>query len=141
MRCIHVETPMGMTYAGKGTGFFADPWARGKADVVILDHDKAFILDWKTGKRREDPLELEILSTLLRANNSDIKTFKGAYVWLKEGKMGETHDLDPKRGRRTLDNVWSAAHEQGEGEWAPTPNALCSYCLVKSCCHNKKDKI
>lgn len=137
MRCIHVEQPVGMTVGGKGTGFWADPWARGKADVVIIDQGKALILDWKTGRKREDPLELEILSTLIRANNSDIKSFKGAYVWLKEGKMGAMHDLDPERGRRTLDNVWNAAHEQGEGEWTPTPNPLCGYCTVHTCEHNK----
>lgn len=138
MRCIHVETPMGMTAGGKGTSFFENPFARGKADVVVMNGDKALVVDWKTGKKREDPLELEILSTLIRANNSDIKTFKGCYVWLKEGKLGAMHELDPERGRRTLDSVHAAALEQGDGEWAPTPNALCGFCNVSSCEHNKK---
>ena len=52
---------LGITEAGDACDFFAkDVWLRGKIDAIVIRQPMAAIFDWKTGKKREDPGELEL---------------------------------------------------------------------------------
>lgn len=139
-RPCHVETKLGMTVGGKGTGFFSpNVWCRGKVDVATTQGSVCVILDWKTGKPREDEAELERFAYLLRANNDDLQYFKGRYVWLKEDRLGQEHDLDPDarlaKDKRIMDQV-ETLQKHGVA-WPAHENGLCSnYCDVMSCPHN-----
>src|SRR5208337_2216514 len=94
----HVEVELAMTLGGKGCGFWDEKaFLRGKVDVAITSGDRCLILDWKTGKPREDPLELEIFSLLIKCNNSDLSSFTGRYVGLKELRVGKQHAISPAR--------------------------------------------
>ena len=77
---LHAEHMMGMTVDQGPAKFFGEPWGRGKADVLILDPPTAMIIDWKTGKPREDDRELRQLALLVRANYPDISRVMGCYV-------------------------------------------------------------
>ena len=140
----YIEEKMGMTLDGRSTGFFDDRvWCRGKADAALVNAHTALILDWKTGKRREDPAELERFAYLLRAMNGALKTFVGRYVWLKDDKLGDEHRLDPDKrlaaDRLLMDQV---AELQRRGEpWPAHENGLCkAYCDVLSCQFNGRKR-
>lgn len=137
-RAYYVEHMTGM----HADGTWCDPnakdcWLKGKPDVVIVDNS-AWIGDWKTGKVREDPFELEIFALLIKAVWS-VEQMTGNYIWLSEGRVGPAHDLSDTD--RTLASV-TALHRQMEGleEWGPTPNPLCGWCPVLDCEHNKVRK-
>ncbi len=136
----HVEQKLGMTIGGRGTGFFSpNVWCRGKVDVAIPKTLTVLILDWKTGKPREDPAELERFAYMIRANNDELLVFKGRYVWLKEDRLGQEHALDPDRrlaaDKRLMEQA-ETLHARDE-PWPAHENGLCKqYCDVMSCAFN-----
>ena len=135
------EVKLGMTREmGPASFNRGDPWGRGKLDVLIMYPPAAVIFDWKTGKVREDDRELKIQSMLLRANHPEITRVSGAYVWLKEGRMGVWRDLTDIN-RTYHGTVASMAEAESYGDnWPCKPNALCSYCPVLDCRFNSVDK-
>ena len=134
----HAEVELGMTIKGHGCSFWSpNVFLRGKVDVAVTRGDKCLIIDWKTGKVREDPLELEIFSLLLKCNNSDLSHFTGRYVWLKELRLGKEHVVSPVRAWdyvKRQDEQVKGLERQG-GEWPANPGPLCAYCGVKTCQH------
>jgi hypothetical protein len=108
-------------------------------DVAIPRADACVIIDWKTGKPREDPAELERFAYMIRANNSDLIFFYGRYVWLKEDRLGQEHVLDPDarlaKDKRLMDQV-ETLQKHGVA-WPAHENGLCrNYCDVLACPHN-----
>lgn len=134
------ELKLGMTVQGKPTGFFdSDVWLRGKADVTIIKDTTAFLPDWKSGRSREEPFELEVLAVLTQAANPYLQNIKGAYVWLKENRMGQQHDLSDTRS--TWARVNNLVEEIKDGlsdqNFVKKQGPLCGYCDVKDCEFNR----
>ncbi len=132
---------------GKECEFFdSDVWARGVVDVVLNakpDLGTVMFLDWKTGKPREEPAELEFHAVLYKAKEPQLEKIVGSYVWLQQKKIGKLHDLsetDKKLEaiRRTHDDI---GHRLAMGEQAfpPRQNPLCGWCPVKQCEFNHTD--
>lgn len=133
------ERKYGMALDGKACGFFMDPWGRGVVDVEILRGDTAVLFDWKTGKVREDDRELKCQALLLKANNPHIKKVTGAYIWLRENRMGAVYDLS-NTDRAMRANITATEQMQDcleKDRWAKSPNPLCGCCPVKDCEHNR----
>lgn len=136
-----VEIKVGVNANWNSCGFFApEVVGRGKIDVVLMTETCGFILDWKTGKVKEDPLELEISAALMKAIYPVQQVWKGAYVWLKEGRIGQAHALDPQKAREKIARDMSGVNFLlGKPDpWPVRPSGLChGYCPVKSCSHYK----
>lgn len=134
------EHKFGMSEDRKGEPFFGKPWGRGVCDVLVMPReDTAILADWKTGKVREDPRELACQALLLKANYPKITRIVGAYVWLKEDRLGEQYDLS--NTDRAYYGTQATLKEMrtclDEDDWPASPNPLCGWCPVKSCAHNK----
>lgn len=131
------EKKTGITKEGKPTGFFdRDVWLRCKIDATMLNSTAVYLADWKTGgSRYEDPFELEIQALTLKAAIPAITRIAGHYVWLKENRIGGTHDLSD------FNATWAKVNNKIEviedcmetGEWPKTKGPLCGYCGVKDC--------
>ncbi len=139
---VEPERKLGVTAAGRPCDFFApEVYLRGKLDApVLLRTDAAAIIDWKTGKQREDPFELAIGALLLRASRPEITKLIGSYVWLKNRVKGKSHDVSNtgatwRQVRRTMLEVQGAIDAQ---TFRKTPGALCGWCPVKDCEHNRR---
>lgn len=146
-RPVKVEMSLGITSDGHSCDFFArNVWLRGTLDCVIMNNNTALILDWKTGKPREDPFELDIHAMLLKARYPKIKNIVGKYVWLRDCNLGTLHDCSDTQ--RTLNSINKIANEidfNGEqrdidvSEYKKTPGPLCGWCPVTDCEHwNRK---
>jgi hypothetical protein len=142
-RGVRPEMKLGMTSQGAAVGFWdGSVWLRGKVDAAVIDGQGVMLVDWKTGKNREDPYELEIQALLLQAKFPQIVKFTGYYVWLKEMKLGEAHDCSNtaatfQKVHRTMDDV---AHAIKMETFEKTPGALCGWCPVIDCKHNRREK-
>lgn len=113
-------------------------WLRGVIDAHVIKGDTAVIFDWKTGKEWEDPFELEIGALLLKCHHPELKTVKGHYVWLRDQKLGEEHDLSDFAG--TWGKVVKFHDEIERGDFEKkTPGPLCKLCPVIDCTHNKRE--
>jgi hypothetical protein len=145
-RTMLVELKLGCRWEGGRVvpcDFFADHvWGRGIADVVLMDGDAALLLDWKNGKVREDPRELELQALLLRIKHANLTRISGAFVWLQQGAVGVMHDLsDFKATWRSLNRQLAEMEQRlAEGDWPPDEGPLCGYCPVpRTMCEWKRE--
>ncbi len=107
--------------------------------VTARGTHQAQIFDWKTGKVREDPFELELQAWVLQKYYPGLEIINGNYVWLKDGRLGETHDLSDTE--RTARSVRRQLNEiESRGDWPKRPNPLCGWCDVKDCEYNRGQK-
>lgn len=135
------EMKLGITRAGRPCGFFDnDVFFRGKIDVVVVKGTTAFLPDWKTGKKREHPFELECQALLLHARLPNLTKIYGSYVWLKDNQMGTHHDLSDTNStwaylNNKVDEIESCMQHD---TWERNRTPLCGYCDVLSCPNNPK---
>lgn len=141
---VKAEVSVAIRANGQPCGFWdSDVWGRGKIDVEVTagaGFSTAVLYDWKTGKRYEDPEELELQAALLKASKLHLEKITGHYVWLKDDKVGKPHDLsatDEKlmRVREKCDEI---SHQLSMGYMPPKQGPLCGWCPVKSCEFNPK---
>ena len=142
---VHVEQKIGMSASGEPCDFWsADCWFRGKLDVSVINDDfkAAWLLDWKTGKVREEPFELECQALLTKVNHPDLDLICGNYFWLQTGKEGHRYTLGDH------DKVFGKLHDLRDeletyaekGDWPKRKNPLCGWCPVMSCENNKSHR-
>ena len=137
----HFEWKLGLREDGSPCDFH-DPavWGRGVLDVALLNGETAMLLDWKTGKVREDPAELAAHAVLLRAHRPAIRRIVGRYVWLKAGALGIAHDVSDTplklaSVRQTMERV--KINMRGS-TWQKKENVLCGWCSVRDCEFNRR---
>lgn len=134
-----VEVKLGVDDQGQPCAFFGDNvWLRGKADVLVVDNRIAFLLDHKTGKKREDPFELEVQALMVHAIHPTLSGIYGAYGWLRENTVGQQHDLFDVRGTWAKINniVEEIADSIAGNEFEKKKTPLCNWCSVLDCEHN-----
>lgn len=133
------ELKLAMTAQGHMTGYFEkDSWFRGQADVSIIQSNKAYIRDWKTGNSKyEDPFELECNALLLKAKYPELETIRGDYCYLKEDRVGQSYDLS--RFRATWDEINRLVKlieaDRTSGAFEKRKSGLCGFCSVEDCEH------
>lgn len=136
------EHRMGLTKDLNACGYGEDVrWVRGIADLVIVDGDYAFIIDYKTGSDKYPDLkQLRLMSHMTFAHFPQVKKIKAALLFLMNSNfMPEEYHRDDiekswenfKVPLTRLDNSFDT------NTWTATPNALCKYCPVNTCEFNK----
>lgn len=134
------EVKLGVRRDWSPCGFFdKDVWFRGKLDVLLLAPLMAIIIDWKTGKRREDPDELEIFAALLHAHHPR-KRIIGWYVWLKDKAVGKLHDLSNTEAKTAeiTERMARAEYAIRTNHFPPNETPLCDWCGLKTCEFNPR---
>jgi len=117
-----------------------------KIDVLSLDRPRKFalVLDWKTGRPKEDMLQLNTNALTVLANHLDIDTVEVRYVFVKHAQVSnpvvlrrERIDMLETYMHRKIHAI-KIAHENAEFE--PRPSGLCkAHCDVFNCEHNKRE--
>jgi hypothetical protein len=130
--------------------FLSGVFLRGVLDLVLSYREgnsdagwscAALLLDWKTGKKREDPFELEIQALLLKKKWPELAKITGHYVWLRDnggkGALGAAHDCSDTE--KTLAKVKATEASMKarlvSKDWPPDDGPLCAWCPVTSCEH------
>jgi hypothetical protein len=150
-QAIAVELKLAATKDMKPTSYFAkNVWLRGVIDYIQLsplhsngDYKQlASIIDYKTGKPREDETQLALNACLVFAHYPDVVGASTSFLWTE---YNDTMHVTFKR--KDAKDIWEnvkprvAKLEQAtiEGEFPPTKNYLCrEYCPVLSCEFNGK---
>ena len=140
------EYRMGLTRDLEPCDFFSkDVWWRGVADLVIIKDNKAYMVDYKTGKssRYADTKQLEILSLALFKHRPEIKLIKAGLLFLVANDFVKVNyegsqQVEPWVKWLNETKQLEAAYENGV--WNPKPNFSCrQYCAVVNCIHNGKN--
>ena len=122
---------------------FFDPevWFRGVADLVIVNGDRAFITDYKSGKNAKyaDIRQLALMAAALFLKYPEIKKIKTSLLFvvskefIKEN-FSKDYGLSIFSELNGLLSARDAAYESDV--WNPRPNGLCrKWCPVTSCPH------
>jgi hypothetical protein len=141
------ERKMGLTKDLEPCEFFGkNVWWRGMADLLVINGDKATMIDYKTGKtaRYAATTQLEILSLAVFKHFPDVKTVRAGLIFLVAGDLIRTAYDATKQ-----DDLWvkwlndtsrmEAAYDSGV--WNASRNFTCSqYCPVLDCHHNGRSK-
>ena len=134
-----VEDKITFNLSGDSVSWFAkDAWARGMLDVLIIAGDTAYIYDWKTGKQKDNLLQLEIFVWFVAHKYPEVNNFVTRFVWLKTGKVtGEDFTREEHLGAielklgQYLTRMQTAWREQ---VFQPFESGLCrGWCPVEEC--------
>ena len=136
------ELQMALTEELTPTEFLAkDVWVRGIADLIIINGDKARVVDYKTGSAKyPDKGQLELMALMVFAYYPEVTNVKAALVFM-------LHDVVVKCefNRDDADELWAKwkgkygrlAASYEHNNWPPNPNGLCrKWCPVEHCEYN-----
>ena len=135
---LHLEMEMTLNADLEPTGWWdADAWLRSKIDVLVLYKDKAHVLDWKTGKRRVDFMQLELFALQVFKHFPEINTVNSTFIWLKEKSIDSeqfTRDQAPDMWRTLLDKIRRIELSLEKDKWPARPSGLCRFCPARHLC-------
>lgn len=133
------EQRLALTEDLKPTGYFdSDVWVRGQVDVAILTDEKVFVIDYKTGKIKDNTDQVELMMAMFICYYPELAWASGAYYWTKNKKWTGTGVLS----REDIQAIWAGylprvtrLYEAVErGNFPPKQNFLCkSYCNCTEC--------
>ena len=122
---------------------FDDPdrWVRGIVDLLIVDNDYAFIVDYKTGSNRyPDPKQLRLMSLMTFANFPQVNKIKAGLLFVMHNTFiteeYKREDIASSWNKFTvslsrLDNSYET------NTWIANSTPLCKFCPVKACEFNR----
>lgn len=136
----HGEIKQALTREFEPAGFFDDGvYIRSIIDLLIVRDNKALVIDWKTGKVKDDFTQLSMSAAVLSQYMPEIEQFTIMYVWLKANKVSPMTFT-----REQLRGVWpdlirraTAIEEARKTTSFPAkPSGLCrGWCPVHTCPH------
>ena len=109
-------------------------WVRGIIDIGVVGSETAYLLDWKTGKRKPDSDQLQLFAALAFAIYPWIDNVVTGFIWLKENKFDKE-----KFTREQITDIWGGflprlnrlATSYEQDKWLPKPSGLCrNWCPV-----------
>ena len=121
---------------------FDDPdyWVRGIADLIAIDGETAFVIDWKTGSSQyADTKQLRLMALLIFAHFDKVQEVRSMLYFTKDNFP----ILDQTRHRETHESLWTEFSPDlfmldqsfTHNNWPMKPSGLCGYCPVSSCPH------
>ena len=140
------EYKMGLTSNLEPCGFFdKDVWWRGVADLIIINGDKAYMIDYKTGKSAKyaDTKQLELLSCALFKHFPEVKKVKGGLLFLVANDLVKDDfevDNEGVYWTKWLEDTQRLEAAIQNDVWNKKPNFSCrSWCSITDCEHNGKN--
>lgn len=134
MALRHDKTPCG----------FKDPeyWVRGIADLLVVDGEQGFIVDYKTGSNKyPDPKQLQLMSLMAFAHFPQLQHIKAGLLF-----VAHEHFVTSEYEREKIDQYWQdfywnlerlrLSHENNS--WPANPTPLCGWCPVNTCEFHKE---
>jgi CRISPR/Cas system-associated exonuclease Cas4 (RecB family) len=134
----HVEHQMALD-ENKEPCEFDSPnyWVRGIADLLIVNDDTAFVVDYKTGSARyPDPKQLKLMALMTFKHFPTVEKIKGGLLFvLHNAFITDTYHKDQ------TEDLWGAfhadlfrlGHAYENGTWPANPTPLCGWCPVATC--------
>lgn len=134
----YVEHQMALR-ADKSPCEFAAPdyWVRGIADLLIVDNDTAFVVDYKTGSNRyPDTKQLKLMALMVFAHFPSVESVNGGLLFVAHNSfLPEEYyrDKSEKYWADFLPDLERLKTAFETGNWQPNATPLCAYCPVKTC--------
>lgn len=140
----HCEIKLGVKKTENGyapCGFNdKDFWWRGIADLAIINGEKGYVADYKTGKNAKyaDTKQLDLLAGAVFLHNPSIRVLKSSLIYVVSGELIRKEHEEKKKEEYLevfadeLDRLEGALLS---GVFNAKPSGLCGWCPVESCEH------
>lgn len=140
----HIEYQMAINEQLQPVDWFAsDVYFRGIADILVVDGETAYCLDYKTGKVRESPTQLQLFAAMVFWHFPQVTKVKTSFLFLRFDKT-----INATYERRFLDALWNGlkprvdqVHDTIElGVFDAKPSGLCPWCPAQDICPSARRK-
>ena len=137
------EYKMALDAEGKPSAYGSGYWVRGIVDLLIVDGDQAYIVDYKTGSNKyPDPKQLKLMALMTFAHFPEVQKIKAGLLFIVH-----TSFVDEAYTRDQVNELWDQFHPDLQrlqtsydtGVWNPNQTPLCGWCPVTSC-ENYKER-
>ena len=116
-------------------------WVRGIADLVIVDGDQAYIIDYKTGSNKyPDTKQLKLMAVMAFVCFPKVNKIKAGLLFcMKNSFVQESYTREDihkswKSFQTPLDRL---TNSYTFNTWTPNPTPLCGWCPVETCSHHR----
>ena len=119
-------------------------WVRGIADLIIIDGETAFIVDYKTGSNKyPDPKQLKLMALMVFAHFPNVQLVKAGLLFvMHESFTSEEYE------RSSAESLWKYFDPDLErlkisyenNQWQANPTPLCGWCPVNTCEFHKQKR-
>lgn len=114
--------------------FFAkDVWVRGVLDLTIVHPTMAIVIDYKTGKVKQDSDQLKLFAAAGFAMYPFAEKIKTGYMWLDHDKITDETYLRQDTApiwQEFMPRIERMKRVEADGNWEPCPSGLCGWCPV-----------
>lgn len=138
-----VEQQYAITQGLEKTAYFANnAWYRAKGDAVRIWDKLGLVVDWKTGKMKEDSVQLVLMAQCLFSHYPALTHVRSNFIWLQDdcatGDVFTRQDI-ANNWIGLLDRVHTMENAFKTNTYHKKPGRLCrSWCPVKNCEHHGK---
>lgn len=123
--------------------FSSDVFIRSIADVLVVDGGVAYCLDYKTGKVRENPTQLQLFAAMVFWHFPEVETVKTSFIWLKFDEV-----TNASYQRKYLSALWDGLKPRFDrvqetidlGVFDTKPSGLCPWCPAKKMCPDARGR-
>lgn len=138
----YFEHQMALTKDKSACGWMdKDVWLRAIADVLVVNGDKAMVVDWKTGKVKDNPLQLRLFAAVVFEQYPEVQRVSTMFVWL-----AHNHVTELIFERHMLADMWNTILPRmlavqsavDLGVYKSKPSGLCNYCPAKDICPDRR---
>lgn len=116
-------------------------WVRGIVDLLIVDGDHAFIVDYKTGSNKyPDPKQLRLMALMTFAHFPKVQKIKAGLLFVMHNSFVTeeyTRDKIEESWQVFAPDLMRLNVSYDNGVWVPNPSPLCRYCPVVDCNFHK----
>jgi CRISPR/Cas system-associated exonuclease Cas4 (RecB family) len=117
-------------------------WVRGIVDLLVIDGENGYIVDYKTGNDKyADLKQLQLMALMAFAHFEQLQHIKAGLLF-----MAKNNFVTTEYRREDEDKLWQdfypslermrLSHEKDE--WQPNPTPLCGWCPVTTCEFHKE---
>jgi CRISPR/Cas system-associated exonuclease Cas4 (RecB family) len=136
------EYKMGLDKEGNASAYGKGYWVRGIVDLLIVDKDHAFIIDYKTGSNKyPEPKQLKLMALMTFAHFPDVNKIKAGLLFvMHDSFLAEEYTRDdiPKLWDYFKPDLERLELSYENGIWQTNPTPLCGWCPVKTCEFHKE---
>lgn len=140
----YCELQMGLTVNLEATGFLSDDtWWRGIVDLLIVNGEEAYVVDYKTSKNTKyaDMGQLDLLAAAVFAHFPQVKKIKSALIFVVCNEFLKKHHVSEKIKEYIAPYQFDLSRLETALEnnvWNANSGPLCGYCPVTDCANYTK---
>ena len=136
------EHEMALTHSREPCDFHAEHrWVRGICDLLIVDGNYAFVVDYKTGSNKyPDTKQLKLMAVMAFVCFPKVNKIKAGLLFcMKNSFVQESYTREDihkswKSFQTPLDRL-TISYDYDT--WTPNPTPLCGWCPVETCSHHR----